>query len=123
MYTDDNCFAIGMIQSAGKSELQVIVGILSELVLIFICFVVSNVFPLLELVMEGVGTWFGRDDFSAVKVRAIGGEMLGFVFVADVTEILGAFELVMPFFLAVVAGGGGVVYVIAVMEGFFRRSV
>lgn len=90
---------------------------------IFICFVVSFILPLPELIVEGMGARLGRDDVSAFKVRAICGEVVGFMFVENVAEVLGTFDLAMPFFVAVVTGDGSVVNAVVITECFFRGSM
>lgn len=48
--------------------------------------------------------------------------MAWFVLVADAAEVLGAFDLSMPFFIAIAAGDGGVVDTVAVTEDLFGGS-
>lgn len=88
--------------------------------LVLICFVISFILPLPELIVEDMSARLGRDDASSFKVQEIGREVARFMLVADSAEVFGTFDLTMSFFVAVAAGGGGVVDAIAVSECFFR---
>src|ERR1700680_1504861 len=64
-------------------KLRVEISVFSKLTFILVCLVVSLLFPLPKLVMKGVGARSGGDDALALKVWAVRGEMVWFVFVAD----------------------------------------